>query len=301
MGRVRREMICMTGLDTNVLIYSIDRPRSSNGRKPGSCSGDFTTTGTETVLPWQVVGELFAIFERRRIGARSLAPPGYVMSNSSGGISPWSCRPRSSWIAHLDLTGRYSLSHWDSMLLGACIEAGIDTLYTEDMGEPRVIWTRSIDHSIRVIASDPFLDQYRHPVGSGHDLVIMGGGLANHVGDGDPSLVGNEQASDSLADAVPDPSFEGEGRRDVNGDGPRIRQPPSLIVHSQVQPVRGKNRLCPAVAPADDLERPSSRPAASACGRGTGTGPRARRPARGRGGTGRAARSNPWAVRSMPR
>ena len=36
----------------------------------------------------------------------------------------------------LELTGKYSLSHWDSMLLGACLEAGVDTLYTEDMGAP---------------------------------------------------------------------------------------------------------------------------------------------------------------------
>jgi predicted nucleic acid-binding protein len=36
----------------------------------------------------------------------------------------------------LDLTGRYSLSHWDSMLLGACQEAGVTRLYTEDMGAP---------------------------------------------------------------------------------------------------------------------------------------------------------------------
>jgi predicted nucleic acid-binding protein len=31
------------------------------------------------------------------------------------------------------LTRRYSLSHWDSLLLGACIAAGVDTLYSEDM------------------------------------------------------------------------------------------------------------------------------------------------------------------------
>ncbi len=28
---------------------------------------------------------------------------------------------------------RLSLSHWDSMLLAACIEAGVDTLYSEDL------------------------------------------------------------------------------------------------------------------------------------------------------------------------
>ena len=28
---------------------------------------------------------------------------------------------------------RFSLSHWDSMLLAACKEAGVTTLYSEDM------------------------------------------------------------------------------------------------------------------------------------------------------------------------
>ena len=36
----------------------------------------------------------------------------------------------------LALTGRYSLSHWDSMILGACKVANVTTLYTEDMGAP---------------------------------------------------------------------------------------------------------------------------------------------------------------------
>ena len=34
----------------------------------------------------------------------------------------------------LDLSSRYSLSHWDSMLVAACIEAGVHTLYSEDLG-----------------------------------------------------------------------------------------------------------------------------------------------------------------------
>lgn len=36
----------------------------------------------------------------------------------------------------LDLFDRYSLNHWDSMLLAACLEAGVTVLYTEDMGSP---------------------------------------------------------------------------------------------------------------------------------------------------------------------
>jgi len=39
----------------------------------------------------------------------------------------------------LSLSTRFSLSHWDSMLLGACQAAGAARLYTEDMGAPRTI------------------------------------------------------------------------------------------------------------------------------------------------------------------
>ena len=33
----------------------------------------------------------------------------------------------------LDLSRRYCLSHWDSMLLAACLEAGVTTLHSEDL------------------------------------------------------------------------------------------------------------------------------------------------------------------------
>jgi len=36
----------------------------------------------------------------------------------------------------LGLTSRHSLSHWDSLLLAVCIEANVDTLYSEDLGDP---------------------------------------------------------------------------------------------------------------------------------------------------------------------
>jgi predicted nucleic acid-binding protein len=34
---------------------------------------------------------------------------------------------------YFELYSRFSLSHWDSMLLAACKEAGVTTLYSEDM------------------------------------------------------------------------------------------------------------------------------------------------------------------------
>ncbi len=36
----------------------------------------------------------------------------------------------------MSLAERFSLSHWDSMILGACQSAGATRLYTEDIGAP---------------------------------------------------------------------------------------------------------------------------------------------------------------------
>jgi predicted nucleic acid-binding protein len=46
----------------------------------------------------------------------------------------------------LDLADQHSLSHWDSMLVAACLEAGVDTLHTEDMGSPRVIESLQLEN-----------------------------------------------------------------------------------------------------------------------------------------------------------
>lgn len=39
----------------------------------------------------------------------------------------------------LELMDRFSLSFWDSMILGACKVAGVTIFYTEDMGAPTTI------------------------------------------------------------------------------------------------------------------------------------------------------------------
>jgi predicted nucleic acid-binding protein len=35
----------------------------------------------------------------------------------------------------LDLSSRYSLSHWDSLLLAGCADADVDRLYSEDLDD----------------------------------------------------------------------------------------------------------------------------------------------------------------------
>ncbi len=129
----------MNGIDTNVLIYSIDRRDPVKRAKARDLLRRLRAGTARTVLLWQVIGEFMRQLRRwedqgqitrdqllrylrhfRRHFPLVLPTPG-VLDRA------------------LDLTGRYSISHWDSMLLGACIEAGVTTLYTEDMGSPTTI------------------------------------------------------------------------------------------------------------------------------------------------------------------
>jgi predicted nucleic acid-binding protein len=48
--------------------------------------------------------------------------------------------------AAMSLCDRYSLSHWDGMILGACQAAGVTRLYTEDMGAPRTIYGNELSN-----------------------------------------------------------------------------------------------------------------------------------------------------------
>ena len=52
----------------------------------------------------------------------------------------------------LGLTARYSLSHWDSLLIAACIEAGVETLYSEDTGDGSVYETVTVVNPLKPTA-----------------------------------------------------------------------------------------------------------------------------------------------------
>lgn len=81
---------------------------------------------------------------RRRVprlaACRKLEPHGYTLAEGWEDIRAL----RKNWIPlppdwpvferAEQLTGRYSLSFWDSMVVAACLEGGVARLYTEDFG-----------------------------------------------------------------------------------------------------------------------------------------------------------------------
>ncbi|MFO8041509.1 MAG: hypothetical protein R6U67_18930 [Sodalinema sp.] len=40
---------------------------------------------------------------------------------------------------------RYSLSHWDAMLIAACLDVQVQTIYTEDFGYPEIDGLRIVN------------------------------------------------------------------------------------------------------------------------------------------------------------
>jgi predicted nucleic acid-binding protein len=119
----------MNAVDTNILIYLND-PRDLAKQ---AIAISLVSSLTDGVLIWQVACEYLA-------ASRKLEALGYDRAQAYQYIRDlqqvwYTALP--TW-AVIDLAenlmSRFSLSHWDSMVVAACLEANVHTLYTEDFG-----------------------------------------------------------------------------------------------------------------------------------------------------------------------
>ena len=119
----------MNAVDTNILIY-INDPRDPTKQRIAS---SLVSALTDGVLLWQVACEYLA-------ASRKLEPLGYDRAQAWQYIRDlqqvwytvlptWTILNRAE-----DLLNRFSLSYWDAMIVAACLEANVQTLYTEDFG-----------------------------------------------------------------------------------------------------------------------------------------------------------------------
>ncbi len=119
----------MNAVDTNILMYVNDL------RDPGkqAIAASLVASLTDGVLIWQVACEYLA-------ASRKLEPFGYDRAQAYQYIRDL----QQVWYTVLptwavldcaeDLMSRFRLSYWDSMVVAACLEANVETLYTEDSG-----------------------------------------------------------------------------------------------------------------------------------------------------------------------
>jgi len=109
----------MIAVDTNVFVYYVDTTELIKRPLAIDLIQRLSTGTEETVLLWQVAGEFLA-YLRRKEDQRNITreQTTHLFDDIAGSfrlVAPTLA------VAHraLDLSGRHSLSHWDSMLLRA--------------------------------------------------------------------------------------------------------------------------------------------------------------------------------------
>lgn len=123
----------MNALDTNVFVYAFDADEPPKRAKAHELLDRLIRRPLETVLLWQVAGELLGCLRKWESAKRMTTED--VEANFQDVFAMFTLREPSAslFAASFALRSRYSLSHWDSMLLAGCLDAGVDTLFTEDL------------------------------------------------------------------------------------------------------------------------------------------------------------------------
>ena len=123
----------MIAADTNVYIYSQDDDEPIKQGKALDLLRRLQPLAGEAVLLWQTVGELLRYLRKREAQGRMTSVQVEERFQSLANLFPL-VPPRPQLLKHyFDLYERFSLSHWDCMLLAACKDSGVTTLYSEDM------------------------------------------------------------------------------------------------------------------------------------------------------------------------
>ena len=129
----------MNAVDTNILLYSVDRNEPIKQLKAQQLLSQLHSASEPTVLLWQVLGELAQQLRRWREQKRITSAEFSQHIQAFRHLFPLLLPTPEAFDRALNLAERFSLSHWDSMILGACQAAGATRLYSEDMGAPRNI------------------------------------------------------------------------------------------------------------------------------------------------------------------
>jgi predicted nucleic acid-binding protein len=121
----------MNAIDTNIWIYSHDRRDEEKQR----AAQRLIATLDPMALLWQVGCEFIA-------AARKLEPFGFRPQDAWDALADMQemadvvLLPRiETWASARDLQERLQLQFWDALIVAACIQGGVETLYSEDFGD----------------------------------------------------------------------------------------------------------------------------------------------------------------------
>jgi predicted nucleic acid-binding protein len=122
----------MNAIDTNVLVYAHDADEPIKQSKAAKLLSALVQQPGETLLLWQVAGEFLSCLRKWESSGKMLSAD--VHANFQDVLTMFDLRVPTLEVfkKSFELSSRFSLSHWDSMLLAACKDASVDTLYSED-------------------------------------------------------------------------------------------------------------------------------------------------------------------------
>jgi predicted nucleic acid-binding protein len=123
----------MNAVDTNVYVYALDADETAKQAKALELFDQLALHRGETVLLWQVAGEF--LNQLRRWESQGRLTPSEVDSAFQRARAMFTVQIPTEVVFQIsfELRTHFSLSHWDSMLLAACKEAGVTTLFSEDL------------------------------------------------------------------------------------------------------------------------------------------------------------------------
>jgi predicted nucleic acid-binding protein len=123
----------MNAVDTNVFIYTLDADEAVKQAKALELLDRLAQPPTETILLWQVASEFLS--QLRRWESQNRLAPAAVQSafDRLRMTFPLQIPSEAVFGISFALRFRFNLSHWDSMILAACKDAGVTTLFTEDL------------------------------------------------------------------------------------------------------------------------------------------------------------------------
>jgi len=122
----------MSAVDTNVLLYIHD-PRDSRKQR---AAVELVSSLPNAVLLWQVACEF--VNAVRKLRDESFGPlEAWAELQQLRRVWPLAMPTPNCLTAAVRLIESHSLSLWDALLLAACAEAGVRTLYSEDLSDRR--------------------------------------------------------------------------------------------------------------------------------------------------------------------
>lgn len=137
----------MIAVDTNVLVYMVDDGHPQKQQVAKDLVRNLHSHGTGVLL-WQVAVEFLAVLKKLKQQGNLSDPDINGPLLRIRQLFPIILPTEAVLYRAVSLATQHSLSHWDSLLLAACMEVGVTTLQTEDLSSGQKYGT--------VVVSNPF-------------------------------------------------------------------------------------------------------------------------------------------------